>query len=241
LAFNLSNCHDYWILLNSNVKFLISLYIGEMIKIIIVDDHKMFRESLRNILTTKKVADIIGEAENGEELIKMLDIHHPDVILMDISMPKMNGIEATKKAIQKQPDVKVLALSGFDDDNYYFSMVDAGAKGFVLKNAGIAELKNAINDIYQNKNWFSSELLQKIIHKLNTKPKKEPETGLSERELDVLKLICESHTNEQIAERLFISFETVKYHRANILSKTGCTNTAGLVMYAIKNHLIEMF
>lgn len=211
-----------------------------MIKILIADDHRMFRESLRNILTTEKVAEVLDEAENGEELIHLLDVYKPDIVLMDIAMPVMNGIDATKKIIQKQPGIKVLALSGFDDEKYYFSMVEAGAKGFVLKNSGVAELKNAIHEVYNNNSWFSSELLQKVIAKLNAKSKKKKAGELSERELEVLILICESFTNEQIADRLNLSFETVKWHRSNILSKTGCSNTAGLVIYAIKNDLIEI-
>jgi DNA-binding NarL/FixJ family response regulator len=211
-----------------------------MIKILIADDHRMFRESIRNILTTEKVVEVLDEAENGEILLELLNVHKPDIILMDIAMPVMNGIETTRKVLEKQPDVKVLALSSFDDDKYYYSMLEAGAKGFVLKNAGIAELKNAINEVYKNNSWFSPELLRKVIAKLNTKPKKNKTSDLSDRELEVLKLICESLTNEQIAEKMNLSFETVKWHRANILSKTGCPNTAGLVMYAIKNELIEV-
>ena len=211
-----------------------------MIKIIIADDHRMFRESLRNILTTEKIAEVLDEAANGEELLQLLNIHKPDIVLMDITMPEMDGIKATKKAIEKQPDLKVLALSGFDDDKYYFSMVEAGAKGFVLKNSGIAELKNVINEVYKNNNWFSSDLLQNVITKLNSKPKKNNSANLSDREVEVLQLICESLTNEQIADKLNLSFETIKWHRSNILSKTGCSNTAGLVIYAIKNQLIEI-
>jgi len=138
-----------------------------MIKLIITDDHRMFRESLKNILVTEKVSDVIAEAANGEELLDLLKVCSPDVVLMDIAMPKMNGIEATKLALQKQPGLKVLALSGFDDEKYYFSMVEAGAKGFVLKNSGIAELKNAINEVYENKGWFSRTALYYITNIYN--------------------------------------------------------------------------
>jgi len=211
-----------------------------MIKIIIADDHRMFRESLKKILSLDKIAEVIDEAENGIELLELLNIHKPDVILMDIAMPEMNGIEATKKALQKQPDVKILALSGFDDDKYYYSMVEAGVKGFVLKNSGIAELKNAITEVYNNNSWFSSELMQKVITKLNAKSKKNKSTDLSEREMEILQFICESLTNDQIADKLNLSSETVKWHRSNLLEKTSCLNTAGLVIYAIKNQLIEV-
>lgn len=211
-----------------------------MVKIIIADDHRMFRESLRKILSIEKVADVLAEASNGIELLELLNLHQPDIILMDISMPEMDGIEATRKAIEKQPNVKVLSLSGFGEEKYYFSMVEAGAKGFVLKNAGINELQSAIIEVAKGGSWFSSELLHKIIINLNAKPKKSLANELSEREMEVLKLVCESFTNEQIADKINLSIDTVKWHRANILTKTNCNNTAGLVMFAIRNKLINI-
>jgi DNA-binding NarL/FixJ family response regulator len=211
-----------------------------MTRIIIVDDHRMFRESLRKILTIEKVAEVIAEAANGNEFLSLLDHYTPDLVLMDIAMPELNGIEATKLAIAKQPNLKVLCLSSFGDEKYYFNMVEAGAKGFVLKNAGINELENAIREVVNGGSWFSSELLQKIIVSLNSKPKKSAVSDLTEREVEILKLVCESNTNEQIAEKINLSYDTVKWHRSNILSKTGCTNIAGLVIFAIKNQLIEI-
>jgi DNA-binding NarL/FixJ family response regulator len=200
----------------------------------------MFRESLRKILTIEKVAEVLAEASNGVELLELLDQYRPDIILMDIAMPAMDGIEATKKALEKQPDVKVLTLSSFGDEKYYFSMVEAGAKGFVLKNSGLIELQNAIAEIAKGGSWFSTELIQKVIVNLNAKPKKAKTSIISEREIEILRHICEGLTNEQIAEKINLSIDTVKWHRANILSKTGCSNTAGLVIYAIKNKLIEI-
>lgn len=211
-----------------------------MTKIIIADDHRMFRESLRKILTIEKVADVIAEASDGIELLELLDEYRPKIILMDIAMPGMDGIEATKKALEKQPDIKVISLSSFGDEKYYYSMVEAGAKGFVLKTAGIVELESAIIEVAKGGNWFSNELIQKLIVSISAKPKKEVTSVLSERELEILRLICKCLTNEQIAKKINISFDTVKWHRANILTKTACTNTAGLVIYAIKNNLIEI-
>jgi len=211
-----------------------------MVKIIIADDHRMFRESLTKILVYENVAEVLAEASNGIELLSLLDKFHPDVILMDISMPEMDGVEATRKAIEKQPDVIVLTLSSFGDEKYCFSMIEAGAKGFVLKTAGISELQNAIAEVVKGGNWFSTELVQKVIINLGNKSLKIKESLLSERELEILRLICESYTNEKIAEKINISFDTVKWHRANILSKTGCTNTAALVIYAIRNKYFEI-
>lgn len=211
-----------------------------MTKIIIADDHRMFRESIREILTQENIVEVLAEASDGIELLELLDNFQPDIILMDISMPGMNGIEATKKALEKQPNVKVLTLSSFGDEKYYYSMVEAGAKGFVIKNAGIHELENAITEVAKGGSWFSPELIQKVVAFINAKPKKNKNNELSERELDILKLICNSYTNEQIADKLNISYDTVKWHRANILSKASCTNTAGLVMFAIRNQLIEV-
>jgi DNA-binding NarL/FixJ family response regulator len=211
-----------------------------MIKIIIADDHKMFRESLANILSREQISEIIGEVGSGEELLQLMQKQEAEVVLMDISMPGMGGIEATRQAIALQPTIKVIALSSHDTELDYYKMVDAGAKGFVLKNAGINELRHAITEVAEGRTWFSSELLQKIIQSINIKPNQNAIPELTEREIEILKLICESLTNNEIAKRINVSYDTVKWHRANLLSKTGSSNTAGLVIYAIKNKLIEI-
>ena len=210
-----------------------------MIKVIIVDDHRMFRESIRKVITIDSIAEVLAEASNGVELFDLLEIYKPDIILMDISMPEMDGIEATQKVIQLYPKLKVLALSSFGDEKYYYSMLEAGAKGFILKHAGIPELKNAIQEVANGGSWFSAELIQKVLTNLQSKQKNNGEK-LTERELEILKLICESHNNEQIAKKLNVSSDTVKWHRANLLSKTASVNTAGLVIYAIKHKLFEL-
>jgi DNA-binding NarL/FixJ family response regulator len=211
-----------------------------MTKIIIVDDHRMFRESLHKVLTSENIVEVIAEASNGFELLELLKIHRPGLVLMDISMPGMDGIEATIKALEMQPTIKILTLSSFGDEKFYYTMVEAGVKGFVLKNAGIRELENAINEVAKGGNWFSPELLQKMFTSINSRSLKDTSLELSEREIEVLKLICQSLTNEQIADKINLSYDTVKWHRAKLLSKTNSLNTAGLVMYAIKNHLVEV-
>lgn len=200
----------------------------------------MFRESISKMLTMKKIAEVEAEASNGVELLKLLETHKPDLVLMDISMPEMDGIEATRKAMVKYPDLKILTLSSFGDEKYYFSMLEAGAKGFVLKSTTISEIEMAIKEVAGGGSWFSTELLQKVILNISSKPRKEEIVDLSERELEILKLICENMTNEQIASRINLSYDTVKWHRANILAKTGCNNAVGLLLFAIKNKLIEI-
>jgi DNA-binding NarL/FixJ family response regulator len=211
-----------------------------MTKAIIVDDHRMFREGLRKILTIEGIADVLAEASNGKEFLEILDNNIPDLVLMDINMPEMDGIEATKKALSRYPKLNIIALSSFGDEKYYYSMIEAGAKGFVLKTAGIMELKNAISEVSAGGSWLSSELMQKIIANYSSKSLKISTPVLSEKEMVILRLICESFTNEKISEKLNISIDTVKWHRANMLSKTGNTNTAGLVIYAIKNKIVEI-
>ncbi len=212
-----------------------------MIKVILVDDHKMFRESLCKMFKMEGIADVVAEAQNGVEFLELLNHHQPDLVLLDIAMPQMDGIEAATKAIEQYPDLKILTLSSFGDEHYYYSMIEAGVKGFVLKSAGITELMQAIEEISHGGSWFSNELLRKVIATMGRNQHKEkPATELSERELQVLSMVCNGFTNEQIATELCLSYDTIKWHRANLLSKTNANNTAALVMYAIKNKLIEI-
>ncbi len=209
-----------------------------MIKIILVDDHIIFREGIRTMLTAEGIAEVIAEANNGKEFLELLNTHNPDLVLMDISMPIMDGVEASKKAIEINPELKILTLSSFGEEQYYYQMIDAGVKGFLLKNTNIAELEQAIYEVSKGGTWFSNELLRNVIKSMNTVKTKEHE--FTEREVEVLKHICEGLTNEQIAAQINLSYDTVRWHRSNLLSKSNCSNTAALVMYAIKNKIIEM-
>lgn len=208
-----------------------------MIKIVLVDDHSIFRESLKRLLVAEKIGDVIAEAKNGKEFLEIIENNIPDLVLMDIAMPVMDGVEATKKAIEKYPNLQILALSMFDDEKYYHKMIESGVKGFVLKNADIKELEKAIAEVSSGGNWFSNELLRKIISSVS---KRAVSDNLSQRELEILKHICQGHSNEEIANELYLSSDTIKWHRANILSKTGCKNTASLIMYSIRNNLVEL-
>lgn len=208
--------------------------------LIIVDDHKMFRSGLQFLLSNIPNIKVIGEASNGLEFMEIAENEPIDIALMDINMPEMNGIEATKLAMEKYPNMKVIVLSMHGEEEYYDQMLDAGVKGFLLKNSDADELIAALEAVIAGKSYFSQELLvdildQKRLHKLRTDIVK-----LSQRELEVLKLICDGYSNAEIAEQLFISHRTVDRHRANLLSKTGCKNSTSLVMYAVKNKIIEI-
>lgn len=216
---------------------------SKKVKLIIVEDHDMFREGLRYVLGTNPKFEIIDEASNGEEFLKKLENGLPDVILMDIDMPVMNGIEATTKALQKYPDLKIITLSMHGDYGHYKKMIDSGAKGFVLKSAGVNQLTSAIDEIMSGNVYFSQELLVNIILKKNTNPVSTDlikKLEISNREMDVLKLICQGNTNKQIADSLFISIKTVEGHKAKLMLKTETNNAVSLVLFAIKNQLVEI-
>lgn len=208
-----------------------------MIKVFLVDDHSIFRESLKLMLTTQGIADVIAEAGNGKKFLELLPNHMPDIVLTDIAMPVMDGIEATKKALELYPDLKVITLSSFGDEKYYSQMIEAGVKGFLLKSTNVAELTQALAEVENGGSWFSNELLRNIIK--NIKKSKDIQDAFNDRETEILKLICEGLTNEQIANKINLSYETVRSYRSNLLAKTKCTNTASMVMFVIKNKIIE--
>ena len=166
-----------------------------------------------------------------------------DILLMDIEMPEMNGIDATIEAMKMKPNLKIIVLSMYGDEQYYYKMIDAGAKGFLLKNSGIDKVVTAIQKVAEGESFFSEELLVNILNNMRDNKSETPETvdnDISERELEILYHVCKGLSNQEIADELFISKRTVDKHRANLLSKTGCRNTAALVMYAIKNNIIEI-
>lgn len=208
--------------------------------LILVDDHKMFRESLKKLLVSEGIANVIGEAANGQEFLNLLQTLKPDIVLIDISMPVMGGGEAATKALEINPDMKLITLSSLGNEQYYYSMIEAGVKGFVLKSSGITELLQAIEEVANGGSWFSNELLRKVIVSIGKNNEKANTINLSDRELKVLKLICEGFTNDQIANELNLSADTIKWHRANIFTKTEVTNAAALVMFSIRNKLIEI-
>ena len=210
--------------------------------IIIVDDHLIFRQGLKSIITLENIANVIGEASNGIEFIELLSDLKPDLVLMDIDMPRMNGLDATEKALEILPELKIIAFSMFSDEEYYYKMIDRGVKGFILKTSGINELETAIQNVMSGDTYFSNELLRKIINNFGRTniTKQTALENLTEREIEILQLICFGLSTEQIAEKLFISPKTVKSHKSNLLEKTVCKNTPALILFAIKNKIVEI-
>lgn len=216
----------------------------ERYKIILVDDHTLFRNGLKGLLNRYPECEVVGEASDGMEFLELLEKTPCDIVLLDIDMPRMNGIEAVQRALARYPELKVVTLSMHGDEEYYFRMVEAGVKGFLLKNSEIDEVRAAVTAAGSGGSYFSQELLRSLVGSLKSSTPgqtadQETET-LSERETEVLLGICKGLSNQEIADELFISKRTVDKHRANILDKTGCRNTANLVVYAIKNSLVKI-
>lgn len=203
-----------------------------------MDDHALFRNGLNTLISMREGYRVVGEAGDGRELLAMLPMTAADVVFMDISMPNMGGEEATREALALRPDLKVVTLSMFGDENYYTRMVEAGAKGFLLKDSAIEEVFEAIDAVVAGGDYFSKSLLSAMSNRLRGTSRSAEE--LSSRETEILLGICRGLSNQEIADELFISKRTVDAHRANILEKTGCKNTASLVVYAIRKHLVEL-
>jgi len=211
-------------------------------KVIIVDDHEIFRDGLKFVLSQSETVEVIAEAVNGEEYLKLLDIFKPDLVLMDISMPQMDGIEATRMSTLKYPEIKIVALSMFGEQEYYFKMLSAGAKGFILKKSGKNDLEKAIEEVMLGNSFFSHELLRNMIVSFNKSANSDADEikNFSKRELEVLELICQGLSNIEIGEKLNLSHKTIDGHRTHLIAKTGSRNSINLVMYAIKHNLVQL-
>ena len=213
------------------------------IKIAIADDYKIFREGLKVGLSAEENFDVMLEADNGEELLKALETATPDVILMDLKMPLMDGMEATKAVRKKYPTIKVLVVTMYDDDKFIIHLMENGANGYLLKNTEPDEIKKSIYAVHENGYYFNDlvnkALLKKLVLKNNLKPSFNQNVELTEREMEVLKLICEEKTAAEIAKDIFLSPRSVEGIRQRLIEKIGVRNTAGLVMFAVKNNMVD--
>lgn len=221
-----------------------------MIRIALVDDHSLFRHGLKMLLDMCPDFEVVCDAASGKEFLTQLPQTHPDVVFMDYAMPGLNGAQTTARALASDPELKVITLSMFGDAVYYSEMVASGAKGFMLKDSGFDEVVEAVQTVIGGGSYFSASLLDSLSHSIRsadtaaddgTRQQQIPDHDqLSEREIEILVGICQGLSTQEIADKLFISKRTVDKHRANILEKSGCKNTASLVVYAIKNRLVQV-
>ena len=204
--------------------------------IILVDDHDVFRQSLKSIITIENIATVIGEASNGAAFIDLLSSLQPDLVIMDIDMPIMNGIKATQRALELKPDLNIIVFTMFGDEEYYYKLIELGVKGFILKSSGIIELEFAIRDVMKGESYFSKELLRDIVNNFDRRitNKSFENIGFTPREKVVLNQICLGLTQEEIGQKLSISIKSVKYYYLNLMKKTGCKNNQGLIHFALK-------
>lgn len=212
-----------------------------VIRVTVVDDHEIFRSGLRMVINKMGYAKVVAEAGDGEEFLKLLPELETDIVLMDIEMPVLNGIEATRKALVTNPDLKIIALTMFKDDAYIQSMIEAGVKGFLIKNIRKEVLERALQAVYNGKTYYSEELWDYFTRSIVKEEKPSAEgMALTRRELDVLQLLAEGLSNKEIADRLFVSERTVVGHKSNLMSKTNTKNTVALLAYALRNGLIDI-
>ena len=207
------------------------------IKIALVDDHALFRNGLRGLIDGKRNCRVVAEASDGAEFLENDAAMAADVVFMDIAMPTLSGDKATAVALERNPELKVICLSMFGEEKYYSLMVEAGARGFLLKDSSIEEVFAAIDAVMKGDEYICHDVMLALSGAMRRNDNAEI---LSEREIDVLLGICRGLSTQEIADKLFLSKRTVDTHRANILEKTGSKNTASLVVYAIKHNLVEI-
>lgn len=214
------------------------------IKILIVDDHKIFRDGLQLLLSKQKDLHIVGEAENGKEVLEKIPLYEPEVLLLDIQMPVMNGIELTKQLQQSHPHIGVIALTMFNEDNLIVDMLEAGARGYLLKNTNKEEVITATKTVYSGETYYcsaTSQKLAKLIASSKFNPyRHKPKPMFSDKEIQIMQLICQQYASKEIASLLNMSVRTVEHHRENLQEKTGARNMVGIAMYAIKNGIFHL-
>jgi DNA-binding NarL/FixJ family response regulator len=211
------------------------------IRVLVVDDHAVFRQGICALLARRKGIEVVGEAENGKQAIEQVAALHPDVVLMDIAMPVMNGLEATLEIRKSSPETRVLVLTQYESKEYVFSLLRAGAAGYVPKLTRIEDLVDAIRAVHAKGAFVQEDVLHAVLDSIAPPPvvEAEPAPVLTEREKEVIRLIAEGLTGREIAERLCISAKTAVTHRQNIMEKIGAHNTAELIRYAIREGIVS--
>jgi two-component system response regulator NreC len=214
------------------------------IKVLIVDDHTLVRQGIRALLGLTTDIEIVGEAADGREAIEKVRQLGPDIVLMDLAMEGMGGLEATRRIRREFPATKVLAVTQYDDSEYVIPVIEAGARGFVTKMASPLELASAIQVVYRGESYLSPSAAAALIElcqlKTGKEGEKDPYQMLTDRERETLKLIAEGHTSREIADTLFVSPKTIEWYKANLMKKLTIHNTAGLIKYAIRKRIVTL-
>lgn len=212
------------------------------VKVLIADDHAMIRDGVRSLIKQNKELVVVGEAQSGRETLEKFQDLKPDLLILDISMPDLNGMEVSREILSSDPDAKIVILSMYDDEDYINRCLEYGVKGYVVKNESGGELDYAIKAVLQGKNYFSRQA-QNVIFKRHSqnvtkKKQKDDDIHLTQREREIIKLIAEGLTSQQMADQLFISPRTVETHRANVMKKIGVKNAVELVKKAQQLEII---
>ncbi len=214
------------------------------ISVLIADDHAIVRTGVRLILEGESDIEAAGEARNGREAVELARRLKPDVILMDISMPELSGIDATRQITSEIPETRVVGLTMHEDDRYFFELLQAGASGYVVKGASPEELLSAVRAVAKGQAYIhpslAGRLLDDYLHRFTTGEEQDSFGGLTEREREVLKYIGEGNTSREIAEMLVLSINTIERHRANIMEKLNLHSKTELVKYAIRNGMVKL-
>jgi len=214
------------------------------IRIVLADDHQMVRKGLRSLIERERDLEVVGEASDGREVIELTEEERPDVVVIDISMPRLNGFEAARRITDSFPDTKVLMLTVHEDEEYIFRSLKAGASGYLIKKTAPDELLKAIHTVCEEGAYLGSSITKSVVEKFRAQSdlleKEAPFERLTEREREVLQLIAEGNSTKEIADMLFISENTVSTHRKNVMNKLDLHNVAQLTQYAIARGLIEV-
>ncbi len=212
------------------------------IRLVIADDHEIFRDGLSLMLSKQDSVILSGQAKDGEELLQLVEEVRPDLVLTDIKMPRLDGIAATRILLQRYPDLKIIALSMYEEEDLIVEMLEAGARGYLLKNADKKEIMEAVLTVSGGNIFYckhtTAHLVSLIVKSKFDVRKKAYESVFTDREKEIIRLICRQHTAQEIGQRLYLSKRTVEGYRTRILDKMDVKNTAGVVIFALKHHLI---
>jgi DNA-binding NarL/FixJ family response regulator len=214
------------------------------IKILIADDHEIYRKGFRALLKNEREVTIVGEAENGRELVDLAAMLQPDIIITDIKMPVMDGIQAAKTIREKYPDIRVMAISMYNEDNLVIDMLEAGARGYLLKNTKKAEVVQAVKDVFEGRTYYCHDTSERLIRMIAENKyipyRYHSQPNFSRKEIEIMILICKQYTNKEIASALNLSSRTIEGYREKIQEKTESRNSIGIVIYAIRHNYFQL-